>query len=313
MGDAYPTGPRILAGAGALVILGFFGLLLPARNLATGYPLAAATGVITALPLVLFLGGIALAPDTTQRLLARHTRIDLRDRGHVGAAVLMAGTLYLVIGLSLTDGVYAHEAVYVHGETDILTNVSADALFFGLLVNLLILTAPVLVYVAVVGRHGFPGALRALGLRAEDAGRGLTTGFGIAMAFLLGLFLLGLLITRLPIDMPENERALAIAGSLTLLGALGVAIVTGLSEEVFFRGFLQPRIGLWGQAVVFGLAHLNYVDVMEVLVTFALALAFGLVYRRTGNLWAPIGAHFLFNLIQLIIGIYAPEAAPTGP
>jgi membrane protease YdiL (CAAX protease family) len=133
-------------------------------------------------------------------------------------------------------------------------------------------------------------------------------GFGLALACIFGLLLVSLALQGASVSVPENERALEIAKSVTLLGALGIAAGAAISEEVFFRGFLQPRIGVVAQAVLFGLAHLSYVNVLEVVVTLTLGLLFGLVYRSTRNLYAPIAAHFLFNLIMLVIGIYAPEA-----
>ena len=96
-----------------------------------------------------------------------------------------------------------------------------------------------------------------------------------------------------------------------LPSALLLAVGSGLGEELFFRGFLQPRLGILLTSVVFALAHLNYGSVSEVVVVFVLSLALGLAYRVTGNLWTPVAAHFTFNLVQLLIGMYAPEA-PGG-
>lgn len=305
----YPAGPRVLAGIGGVLVALSFGMLMPANLLAAGYPLTATTMLVTTIPLVAFLTLLALAPGALQAILRRVTRLDLRDAGHVAAAVVMAGTLYFVIGYgSLTNGIYAYESVVLLDEEP--AAISGEALLTGISINLIVLVLPALFYVAMVHEGGPAGALRRLGLHFDGAPRAILVGFGSALAVLAIIAVASLAVEGAQIEIPENERALDIARSVTVLGAFGIAIGAAISEEVFFRGFLQPRIGLFGQAAVFALAHLSYVNVLEVVVTFVLALIFGIIYRMTGNLLAPMAGHFLFNLLMLLAGMYAGEAAP---
>lgn len=313
-----PSAPaRALAGLGALVMAAFFGVVSPLGLLAKGYPYTAATLVLAVLPLVLFLALLALAPAALQRVLSRFTALDLGDAGHVAAGVVMAGALFFVLGFgALVNGVYALEAAWFHPGDLALGEIDPRALAAGLVENAVILILPVVLYVSFVHGHGPLGALRAIGLRADGAGRAILGGFGAAILFILGLWVFSALVAASGLTVPENERALAIAGSVTLAGALGIAVVSSVSEEIFFRGFLQPRVGLFAQAVIFALAHLSYVHLLEVVVTFGLALVFGIMYRRTGSLWGPIAAHFLFNLLMLLAGLYAEElggGADPGP
>jgi membrane protease YdiL (CAAX protease family) len=103
----------------------------------------------------------------------------------------------------------------------------------------------------------------------------------------------------------QNAKALEIAKGVTLAGAVALSAGSALGEEVFFRGYLQPRVGLLVTSLVFALAHFSYASVSEVAAVFLLALALGGLYRWTGNLWAPIAAHFVFNLVNLVAGIYS--------
>ena len=307
----YPAGPRILAGLGAIVVTATFGMLMPANLLGQGYPISATVMLVTTIPLVAFLTLLALAPDALQSVLARFTRLNLRDRGHVAAAVVMAGTLYFVLGYgSLTNGAFAYEHEVVRGEEP--GEITSDALFTGILMNLVILVLPAIFYVAMVHDGGPRGALDRLGVHMRQAPRALLVGFGSALAVLVLIAVLSYAVEGAEVEIPENERALQIARSLSVAGAFGIAVGAAVSEEVFFRGFLQPRVGLIGQAVLFSAAHLSYVNVLEVVVTFALAIVFGLIYRQTGSLLAPIASHFLFNLLMLLAGMYAPEAGGTA-
>lgn len=302
-----PPAPRVLAGAGALVVLALFTVSGPLGLAAGGTPIAAVALALTSLPLVAFLGALALRPATLQRALNGWTAIDLRDPGHVGAAVIMACTLFLVLGYgALVSGIAAVETVAAGGRT-VLESVDGNALFAGLLQNLIILTLPPLLYVAFVHGGGPTVALRRLGLHGEGATRATVVGLAAAFAVFLLLALVSTILLRSGIPEPQNERALAIAKSVTVLGAVGLAAGAALSEEIFFRGFLQPRTGLLLQAAIFSLAHLSYVSLSQLIVVFLLGLLFGILYRRTGNLMAPIAAHFLFNLLNLL----AAQLTPT--
>ena len=87
------------------------------------------------------------------------------------------------------------------------------------------------------------------------------------------------------------------------LAVLGIAIVIGapIAEEIFFRGFLfggtRPLVGALPAAVItgfiFSLAHYN----LGLILPFtAIGAVLALSYQRSGTLFVPMGAHFLFNL-----------------
>jgi membrane protease YdiL (CAAX protease family) len=92
-----------------------------------------------------------------------------------------------------------------------------------------------------------------------------------------------------------------------LLGALRIwqiallALASGLGEELFFRGALQPRVGLVPASLLFGLAHLlpSWPLALWSLFAAVAGLVFGLLFDGTGNLLAPVIAHVLVNAINL--------------
>lgn len=84
------------------------------------------------------------------------------------------------------------------------------------------------------------------------------------------------------------------------IGYLALAVVTPITEEVLFRGLLQPKLELvltgteaWVvQAALFAAAHLS----PAILVThFALGLALGWVRRQSGSLLPGIFMHGAWN------------------
>jgi len=106
---------------------------------------------------------------------------------------------------------------------------------------------------------------------------------------------------------------------LLVLGFLTVAIQS-LSEELFFRGWLQPRLGdAWGPlaglivtSLVFGGLHViaGAQGVLAVVNLLLGGLMFGLLALRTGNIYAAAAAHIAWNWTES--GAVGLNPDPTG-
>jgi membrane protease YdiL (CAAX protease family) len=97
-------------------------------------------------------------------------------------------------------------------------------------------------------------------------------------------------------------RALArLIGQRTLGECVALALVSGIGEEAFFRGALQPQLGLVGASLLFALAHFAPRRELLPWTAFSLAAGFALgwLFEATGNLVAPIVAHAVVNAINL--------------
>ncbi len=90
--------------------------------------------------------------------------------------------------------------------------------------------------------------------------------------------------------------------------AILLAFASGIAEEMFFRGALQPAVGLVLASLLFGACH--FLPRRELMVWSAYAVlmgfAFGWLYEATGHLLAPIAAHVLVN------GVNLPRLARRG-
>lgn len=101
---------------------------------------------------------------------------------------------------------------------------------------------------------------------------------------------------------------LDLSDPVAVVPALILAIANGTMEELAYRGALMawltraagPMLGLWGQAVVFGLAHTGAdftgPELPVVLFIAAAGLVAGLIVRRSGSLWFVIAAHVAFDV-----------------
>jgi len=112
--------------------------------------------------------------------------------------------------------------------------------------------------------------------------------------------------SRLATERTRTGRALAdelarLLGPLSVSRALGFALASGLAEEAFFRGALQPRVGLLVATVLFGAAHYVPRPGLRVWSLFALAAGalFGVLFEGTGDLLAPAVAHAVVNGLNL--------------
>lgn len=76
----------------------------------------------------------------------------------------------------------------------------------------------------------------------------------------------------------------------------GILWVVALSEEFFFRGLLQPRIGLWAASALFGLAHLGFRQFPNwrfAIVASVAGVFYGLAFRAGGGIRASMVTHAL--------------------
>ena len=92
-----------------------------------------------------------------------------------------------------------------------------------------------------------------------------------------------------------------VAAAMTRPSIIALALASAVGEELFFRGLLEPWLGLVPQALVFGIAHQlrgpsRWVWVVWAAVT---GLLLGAVFHLSGSLAGPMVAHALINGLNL--------------
>jgi membrane protease YdiL (CAAX protease family) len=80
-----------------------------------------------------------------------------------------------------------------------------------------------------------------------------------------------------------------------------ISLSAGVVEETFFRGFLQPRIGVPLSTAFFVLAHFSYGQPFMLVGITLLSLIYGYLVRWRQNIWPAIAAHTLFDAVQLLV------------
>jgi hypothetical protein len=128
----------------------------------------------------------------------------------------------------------------------------------------------------------------------------LDTGLGLAVA--AAAIALSRKITECTQWGDAMGRALAeLLGERSVRDCIVLAVASGVAEETFFRGALQPALGWLPASLIFGLVH--FAPRRDLLPWTGFALCAGLVlgglFEITGNLVAPIVAHVGINAVNL--------------
>lgn len=119
----------------------------------------------------------------------------------------------------------------------------------------------------------------------------------------------------------KGYTILAINPVLFLLPALALGIVSGIFEEILFRGIIfritEERLGsVWALVIsssFFGIAHLanqNATVFSAIAITIEAGLLLGSAYIYSRNLWLPIFIHFAWNFSEG--GIYGAIISGGG-
>lgn len=145
-----------------------------------------------------------------------------------------------------------------------------------------------------------------LGLRwptREDVSIGLLVGSGM----IVGSLVISALWAGLSSPDVFAEQTVAAEQLASAINSLSLVLVVSLSasvgEEIFFRGALQPVFGLVPTSLFFALAHPQYTLTPAALWIVVVALAFGWLRRRYSTT-AAIIAHFVYNAIPLLLGLF---------
>jgi membrane protease YdiL (CAAX protease family) len=153
---------------------------------------------------------------------------------------------------------------------------------------------------------GRPPLREFLALATPDPAREVRTGVVVGLAgwgltVAAGLVVLGLLrfagldevrpippLVRWLAGQPFASRLVLVAAAMTV-------------EEVFFRSFLQRRIGAVPASILFLVSHGGYGDPLFFVGLLAITAVLAVTFERTGSVVAPMVAHGIFDGVQLLL------------
>ena len=143
-------------------------------------------------------------------------------------------------------------------------------------------------------RHERPGEVLAIGT---------AVGVGGWIATLLLAAMVGLLLRASgALDNPPEPPAMIFRMAALPIWKKALIVLSAMTvEELFFRSFLQKRIGLIASTILFALAHFTYGNPLMLIGVTIISLIIGITFYRTKNVIPGILAHGVFDAIQLFV------------
>lgn len=174
----------------------------------------------------------------------------------------------------------------------------------------LILTQTIWILSALLGvgllvRRTPRQAAARLGLRfprPEDFNWGL--GYGLlCYVGVIGFVAIWALLTSPELFAEQTAASQQLVGVFSSIPQVFVlSILIGIGEEIFFRGAIQPVFGIGFTSVFFAVLHTQYTLTPATLALFGVSLVLGWLRQRHSTS-AAIIAHFIYNFVQLFLGI----------
>lgn len=173
-----------------------------------------------------------------------------------------------------------------------------------------------LIYVAAAAgvgyliRRGWRATLKRLGL-VWPTWKQLLIAIGVASALIVLQFAVVLiweLLVGAESVAEQMEAAEALTSAINTIGiAFLIAFTSATSEEIVFRGAMQPALGVGLTAIVFTMMHFQYALTPATLLILVLALVLGFLRKYT-NTTTAILCHFCYNFISMSFAVLAQEA-----
>jgi membrane protease YdiL (CAAX protease family) len=262
-------------------------------------------GPVFVLLLLLGCGGIALSfvRARSRAVFALDGFTMPRRRGL--AIALLAAVLLLTVAIPFAGGLAGGEP-----ETKDFTVVTLFAVH-----GILILALAC--YYALSGRQSLSEFLKLRSARpAADLGAGFLIGFAgwlltvVALLVVIGAWYL---MRRGGVPAPAREISPTIVWLVSQPLAIRILIVVSamVVEELFFRSFLQPRVGALAATLMFTAAHGAYGQPLVLVGILVISTVLSVTFALYGNVLPCIVAHGVFDSIQMFVLI--PLALrPTG-
>jgi membrane protease YdiL (CAAX protease family) len=244
---------------------------------------------------LILLGTALLAPvlllPVMRRLLARLIPIDAESGVHATALALAV----MVTGLNLSQ-------LPLIGGLDTLAASAARIPFLTLLISNLPIGLFPFLGVGLFIRRAPRETWARLGVgRLTWRQVGLTAVLAVAiLAFYYGVDWIWRAVDIESYEMMDAVGEVLYGGASGLWQAVLISLVAGVTEELFFRGAVQPRFGLLLTTVFFTAAHVQYGLTLAALEVFGGALVLGWLRQRT-NTTACVLLHILYDVGALFI------------
>ena len=191
------------------------------------------------------------------------------------------------------------------------TEITEFSMIINSLITLFLLISIPLSWLYLIDGKKTEDVLRYLKIRKENLGLAIVYGI-IGFSFVIFVLMLFGIYIKTSGEEYDNPLVKEIARTLSIPSIVFIALAQSSGEEIFFRGFLMEKlslngnyhIGIFLSSLLFGLAHLSYNQIYQVILPIAIGVIFGYMVAKSKNLLSSIIPHASYNLISLLIAHY---------
>jgi len=107
------------------------------------------------------------------------------------------------------------------------------------------------------------------------------------------------------LDMNDAHKVYDVMSGVPAWILVLAVIIAPVTEELFFRAALVPRIGIVLSSLLFGLFHVSYGSIAEIIGAFLIGMVLAFVYRKSKSIITPMLLHICFNLVSVVAVLIA--------
>ena len=111
------------------------------------------------------------------------------------------------------------------------------------------------------------------------------------------LLIAGLILTAAGLN--DQQNVLDKITDLPVFLLVFAVIAAPISEEMFFRALLVPRIGVIPSSIAFGLVHFSYGSIVEIVGAFLIGIIFAVMYKKSKSITPSLVTHIIYNLLAI--------------
>ena len=209
-------------------------------------------------------------------------------------AYLLLGVLMLMLAVMITGSALAPPTLTQLTRAPFYSLFTLHFILLAFLIGWWLLTGRPNVREFLNVRHEKPLEVVGIGLSVGVAGWLITIIFALVISLILRA-------TGVIEEPAEPPAAIVWMAALPIWKKAIIVFTAMTVEEMFFRSFLQKRIGLIASTILFALAHFSYGNPLLLIGVFVISTIIGLAFYRTKNVLPGMIAHGVFDAIQLFV------------
>lgn len=115
------------------------------------------------------------------------------------------------------------------------------------------------------------------------------------------VILLALGIAAMVFGFNDQQAIYDKVADLPLFLLVFAVLAAPVSEELFFRALLVPRLGVLPSSAIFGLVHFSYGSIVEMMGAFLIGLILAAIFRSSKSITPCLMVHVGYNLLAIIV------------